>query len=52
MQKRYFYLIDNVIDALKELNTFTTNALGCLKVVGIIGKIYQSANIKNNTYGN
>jgi len=46
------YVIENVIDVLKGHAAITTNALEGLKVVDIIGKIYQSAIIKNNTYGN
>jgi UDP-N-acetyl-2-amino-2-deoxyglucuronate dehydrogenase len=41
-----------VINILKGRAAITTNALEGLKVVEIIGKIYQSAIIKNNTYGN
>jgi predicted dehydrogenase len=46
------YVIENVIDVLKGRAAITTNALEGLKVVDIIGKIYQSANIKNSTNGN
>lgn len=46
------YVIENVIDVLKGRAAITTNALEGLKVVDIIEKIYQSANIKNNTNGN
>ncbi|HNG06811.1 MAG TPA: Gfo/Idh/MocA family oxidoreductase [Saprospiraceae bacterium] len=37
------YIIDNVIDVLKNRATITTNALEGLKVVEIIERIYQAA---------
>jgi len=38
------YVIDNVIDVLKNRNTITTNALEGLKVVEIIERIYKYSN--------
>lgn len=38
------YVIDNVIDVIKERATITTNALEGLKVVEIIERIYNSKN--------
>jgi predicted dehydrogenase len=37
----HHYIIENVIDTLKERNTMTTNALEGLKVVEIIERIYS-----------
>ncbi len=37
----HHFIIENVIDTLKERNTATTNALEGLKVVDIIERIYQ-----------
>ena len=37
----HHYIIENVVDTLKERNVATTNALEGLKVVEIIEKIYQ-----------
>ncbi len=37
------YVIENVIDVLKDRGTITTNALEGLKVVEIINKIYESS---------
>ena len=41
----HHYIIENVIDTLKERNTMTTNALEGLKVVEIIERIYALRNI-------
>ena len=35
------YIIDNVVDVLKNRNTITTNAMEGLKVVDIIERIYS-----------
>lgn len=37
----HHYIIENVVDVLKERNTITTNALEGLKVVDIIERIYS-----------
>ena len=37
----HHYVIENVIDTLKQRNTATTNALEGLKVVDIIERIYK-----------
>lgn len=37
----HHYIIENVVDTLKERNTATTNALEGLKVVDIIERIYE-----------
>lgn len=39
----HHYIIENVVDVLKERATITTNALEGLKVVDIIERIYQHA---------
>ena len=42
----HVYIIENVIDTLKERTSITTNALEGLKVVDIIERIYAHRNIK------
>lgn len=42
----HHYIIENVIDTLKERTTISTNALEGLKVVEIIEKIYKLRNLK------
>jgi predicted dehydrogenase len=41
----HHYIIENVIDTLKERTTVTTNALEGLKVVDIIERIYSHRNL-------
>ncbi len=40
----HHYIIENVVDTLKQRKTMTTNALEGLKVVDIIERIYQKRN--------
>ena len=40
----HHYIIENVVDTLKERTTMTTNAMEGLKVVDIIERIYQKRN--------
>jgi predicted dehydrogenase len=42
----HIYLIENVVDVLKQRGTITTNALEGLKVVEIIERIYKEASRK------
>lgn len=39
----HHYVIENVVDVLKEKDTITTNALEGMKVVDIIERVYRSA---------
>ena len=41
----HHYIIENVIDTLKERTTVTTNALEGLKVVDIIERIYSQRSL-------
>lgn len=43
------YVIENVVDVLKERASITTNALEGLKIVDIIERIYQASNFTKNT---
>lgn len=44
--QNHHYVIQNVIDVLRENSSITTNALEGLKVVDIINRIYKGVNIK------
>ncbi|MVT08889.1 Gfo/Idh/MocA family protein [Chitinophaga tropicalis] len=48
--QNHHYVIQNVIDVIKENTTITTNALEGLKVVDIIDRVYKSSNVVNNDF--